>query len=307
MLAGDVQRLARHWMRARRVLEEALLRFFKDDSPMIAASIAYYCLLSVFPLLLLLLALGGLFIRQYDLSGEIAIVLQRYLPIKANFIMINLVQIEKAFGRVGIISMLILLWSSSGVFHPLEKALNRAWEIEERRTWWQRQLLALELAILLGLLVFLTVGLAGAHAYLHDRMLTWAALHAAPALTDFVFHASFTAITFAVTLAVFLLLFQRLPNRTLKFREVMPSALLTALFWEGARSLFTILLPFFNYRHVYGSIGAMVALMTWLYISSAVMLFGAHVSHGLYRTLESPLFAAEGPLPSSVHSAADVR
>ena len=66
----------------------------------------------------------------------------------------------------------------------------------------------------------------------------------------------------------------------------MPGALLTAVLWEAARWLFTIFLPFFNYRHVYGSIGVMVSLMTWAYISSAVMLFGAQVSRSLYGTLK---------------------
>jgi YihY family inner membrane protein len=69
-------------------------------------------------------------------------------------------------------------------------------------------------------------------------------------------------------------------------RQAWPGALLTALLWEAARLLFSLFLPFFNYRQVYGSIGVMVSLMTWAYVSSAVMLFGAQVSRTLYGTLK---------------------
>ncbi len=65
---------------------------------------------------------------------------------------------------------------------------------------------------------------------------------------------------------------------------------MTAILWYAARSVFTFLLPHFNYGHVYGSIGAVVTLMTWAYISSAVMLFGARASAVLYRTLKGPEF-----------------
>jgi membrane protein len=89
-------------------------------------------------------------------------------------------------------------------------------------------------------------------------------------------------------LVMFTTLFKRLPNRQLRNREVLPSAFLTTVLWEATRIVFTHLLPVFNYSHVYGSIGAVIALMTWLYVSSAVTLFGAHVSHALYRTLKMP-------------------
>jgi uncharacterized BrkB/YihY/UPF0761 family membrane protein len=92
------------------------------------------------------------------------------------------------------------------------------------------------------------------------------------------------AATFAITLLMFLVIFERLPNRRLSLGQVFPGALLTTLFWQAVRWLFFRLLPMFNYRQVYGDIGVVVALMTWVYISSAVMLFGAQVSRSLYRT-----------------------
>jgi len=214
----------------------------------------------------------------------------------------NLVSVSQAYGRVSLLSFLLLLWSSSGMFLPLEKSLNRAWEVEKRRGWWGTRLLALEMALILGFLILVSSGLMAFNVYIHRLLERWT-FHGIKALLDWGYHALILTSTFAVTVTMFLVLFERLPNRPMQLRQVFPSALLTALFWEAARSLFTLLLPLFNYHHVYGSIGVGVALMTWAYVSSAVTLFGAQVSEVLYGTLKvrEPAGAA-----SLVPSPADV-
>jgi len=300
------------WRRIRLVLRESLVSFFTQDSLTISASIAYHSLLALFPLMLLLLGVGGLFIRRYELNGQLALVLERYLPMKPDFILRNLVGISRAYGRIGFVSVLLLLWSSSGVFLPLERALNNAWEVEKGRSWLRSRLLALEMASILGFLILVSSGVMGVNIFIHK----WMEKHVffrAPVLMEIAYHSLLVATTFGMTLAMFVVLFERLPYRDLRFRHVLPSALLTAIFWEGARSLFALLLPVFNYRHVYGSIGVVVALMTWAYISSAVMLFGAQVSRALYGTLKisAPLESASVPspypTPSQIQSASDVR
>ena len=112
---------------------QALVNFLEEDSLMVSGSIAYHSLLAIFPLLLLLLGMSGLYIRHFELAGHLSVVLQRYLPVRTDIIMQNLVGISRAYGRIGLLSFLLLLWSSSGVFVPLEKALNRAWEVTEDR------------------------------------------------------------------------------------------------------------------------------------------------------------------------------
>lgn len=289
----------KHWSRARQVLSEALLNFFREDSLTVAASIAYHTILSLFPLMLLLVGLSGVIIGRFELSGQLAVVLTRYLPMKPDFILRNLAAISRSYGRVTVISFGLLLWSSSGVFLPLEKALNRAWDVGEGRRWWHSRLVALEMALVLGILIFLSSAFVGLNVFIHS----WVQRHLFPLTSipaDFVYHLLVAAATFGLTLVMFLVLFQRLPNHPLGLREVFPGAVLTGLFWEAARSLFTLLLPLFNYHHIYGSIGVVVALMTWAYISSAVILFGAQVSSALYRTLE------EEGLPELVSSMPNV-
>lgn len=306
---GKSAEWVQHGQRLRHVLREALVNFFTQDSLMVSASIAYHGLLAIFPLMLLLLGLTGIFIRRLELGGQLAVVLERYLPMKPDFILQNLVGISRAYGRVGVISFILLLWSSSGVFLPLEKALNNAWEVEKGRRWWRSRLLALEMAAILGFLILISSALVGANVYFHNWMRQHV-FHRASWVFEFTYHLSITAGTFGVSLGMFVVLFQRLPNRPMRLRQAFPSALLTATLWEAARFLFAFLLPVFNYRHVYGSIGAVVALMTWAYISSAVMLFGAEVSRSLYRTIKiaAALEAAPSAPPASpVHSGGDAR
>lgn len=280
------RRLARRWQRIRQVLHNSLLSFLADDSLMVSASIAYHTLLCMFPFLLSLIGLSGFFIEHFDLAERLAIVLDRYLPMKPDFIMQNLESISRSYGQVSLVSLALLLWSSSGVFMPLETALNRAWGVTRERNWWQKRLVALEMALFVGLLVLISSVLVGVNTYIHNWLRRWGVPLPTP-LIELSYLTLFLAMTFGISLAMFALLFQRLPNRPLRYREVLPSALATAVFWEAARSLFTLLLPRFNYRHVYGSIAAVVALMTWAYISSAVVLFGAQISRALYRSVEA--------------------
>lgn len=295
-----------HRERIAQVLHESLANFLSQDSLMVSGSIAYHGLLAMFPFMLLLLGLSGIAIRQYELTGRLALVLQRYLPMRPDFILRNLVGISQAYGRIGLVSFLLLLWSSFGVFRPLEKALNKAWKVEKKRSWLGSRLLALEMAFILGFVLLASSALVGVSVYVH-RWLYLPFLRSATPFLEVVHHVLISISAFCLTLAMFVVLFQRLPNRTVRTRQVLPSALITAVLWEGARSLFALLLPLFNYHHIYGSIGAVVALMTWAYVSSAVTLFGAQMSSALYRTLNPPAAIDVAPTVAPVHSAGEFR
>jgi YihY family inner membrane protein len=278
--------IRKRWVQILHVLRQALLSFLKEDSLMVSGSIAYHSLLAVFPLLLLLLGLSGLYIRRYAQVGHLSVVLQRYLPVRTDIIMQNLIGISRAYGRIGLFSFLLLLWSSSGVFLPLENALNRAWEVTEERQWWRSRLLALEMALEVGGLILIAAAFVGVEILFRQRLEALLG-PSMQSLVVFLYHLLTAISSFAVALVAFVALFKRLPNRPMSLRQAMPGALLTAILWETARWLFTAFLPFFNYRQVYGSIGVMVSLMTWAYISSAVMLLGAQVSHTLYGSMKA--------------------
>ena len=215
---GKGESIQRRWVKTRHVLRQALLNFLAEDSLMVSGSIAYHSLLAIFPLLLLLLGLSGLYIRRFELAGHLSVVLQRYLPVRTDIIMQNLVGISRAYGRIGLISFLLLLWSSSGVFLPLEKALNRAWEVAEERTWWRSRLLALEMAFVVGCLILIAAAFVGVEIFFRQRLeaLLGPSLHS---LVVFLYHLLTAISSFALALLMFVVLFERLPNRPMHLRQ----------------------------------------------------------------------------------------
>jgi len=282
----SVGRRRASWRRIKGVLRASLPEFLREDSLTLSASIAYYSLLCVFPLLLLLTAVAGVYVRHHELTYRLEILLERFLPIKADVILENMAAVTRNYGRVGLASFLLLLWSSSGMFLPLEKALNRAWSVDRERSWWRSRLVAFEMTLLGVLLVTISLVLIGVSFYLKAHLTVTLAVPAL--LASFAYRLLIAVASFALAFVMLLIVMARLPNRRLRLREALPSALLTAVLWDVARVLFTLFLPHFNYRHVYGSIGVLVAFMTWVYISAAVTLFGAQVSSALYRAFERP-------------------
>ena len=109
------------WVKIRHVLYQALFNFLNEDSLMVSASIAYYCLMAIFPLLLLLLELSGIYIRHFELAGPLSVVLQRYLPIRTDVIMQNLAGISRAYGKVSLLSLLFFCGVRRGYSCPSKK------------------------------------------------------------------------------------------------------------------------------------------------------------------------------------------
>jgi membrane protein len=98
-------------------------------------------------------------------------------------------------------------------------------------------------------------------------------------------------------------MYKILPNTSIPFREALAGAILAGILWEGAKFGFALLLPHFHYELLYGSIAALVALLTWVYLSSVIMLFGAQFTALLHR---DHLFNApprSGALPSGQFAA----
>src|SRR5437762_14084033 len=86
-----------------------------------------------------------------------------------------------------------------------------------------------------------------------------------------------------MTVSLFAVLYKLLPNTRVSSMEALPGAVLAGVFWEAAKFGFAFLLPYFHYDLLYGSIGAAVALLTWVYLSSVIMLFGAQFTALLHR------------------------
>jgi membrane protein len=113
----------------------------------------------------------------------------------------------------------------------------------------------------------------------------------------------FAVVSLLVTFTLFSIVYKFMPNAYVSVRDTIPGAVIGGLLWEGAKYGFAWTLSYFNYEQVYGSVGAVVAVLTWGYVSSLVLLFGAQLTGVFHREhIEHPIGAAKAQVPSASYS-----
>lgn len=241
----------------------------KDASDM-ASSIAYYALLSMFPLLLGIIALLGLFLPSATVQRELFTFFEHYLPASVDIITENISRIIELRGTLGILSLLGLFWSCSAIFGAIGRAVNRAWGISQSRPFYFRKLRDLSIALGTSTLFFLSLGLTTVLL-----LLPAVELPLGSGLTVIISHS----LAILLMLSTFLLLYKYMPNTQLAWRNVWPGALLATSLFEINRAVFNLYLTrFANYELVYGSIASIIVLLVWVYFSAFILILGAEFS-----------------------------
>lgn len=275
MIWQDIRRLASDVLR---VLVEAVRRFTAARSSEAAAGMAYYGLFSLFPLLLVLVSIGGFVLESEDVYQEAIGLLGETVPISTDLIEKNIQHVLDARGSVGLVGLLGTLWSATGFFNALTRNVNHAWRGAEKRDLFERRLVALGMVGILVLLLFLSVT-------------STAVVGVLPRLPyDMWNNGSIIATSFWTTISratpwlfkllFFMALFRWVPNTEVPWRAAMISALVTAVGWEAITEGFVAYLSsgLARYKLIYGSLGTVVALMVWIYLSCWITLFGAHLN-----------------------------
>lgn len=243
-----------------------------------AAAFAYHTVFSFFPLILILLSIGGVFIRQYRLQTPIIESVKFYLPVGADFVEANLRTITASSGRISLVAFLLLMWTATGAFIPLELALNRAWGVKKERGFLHKRIVAALMALLCGYLilasVFATALLGGIDRLIHRfTRIHWLSTTASLGLEILV-----VLVTFVLAVLMFSLIYKIVPYTKVRLSQVTPAAILAALTWEIAKYGFTFFVRYSNYQNIYGSIATIIAVLTWVYLSAGILLFFAEYS-----------------------------
>lgn len=258
------------------ILRLAFTRFNKVRGAEAAASVAYYALFSLFPLLLVLVSILG-YLPVVEMAPERVVnFITQALPISRTFIEDTLSQILENRGTSGVIGLIGLAWSASGVFITLARNINRAWPTARPMAFWHSRLIALVIILLVGLLLIVTVLVNTVTSILPG--INWS-LHLNLPLIDG--KALFgKVISWVIAFLVFISLYRWVPATHVKWREALWGALAAATVWEIASSLFSLYLSsgLPAYDLLYGSLGTILALMTWIYVSSLIIMIGAHIS-----------------------------
>lgn len=303
--AGRFAEGIRSWLNARFVVVDRLLggsltllirslqAFSGNDGPTMAASIAYYGLFSLFPLLLLLVAVGGMVLTPPDAQQAALDLLASYLPAATDVVRSNIDQVVRARSAVGALALAGLIWSASGVFGAVYRAVNRAWGCEALGSFWMRKLYALATILAIGgLFVIMTV-----YSVMISFIRGWRVPvfgwqpFADPGIGRLVGWIS-ALVPLLASIALFTLVYRTMPRASVSWRDVWPGALAAGLVWEAAKQLFTwYLANFARYSLVYGSLGAIIAYLFWSYLSAVILLLGAELAaeYSRWRTVGRPV------------------
>lgn len=254
------------------ILFESLGDVLSFQSSLYAAATAYFTLLSVFPLILLTVAIASFWFDPYLDIAPILERLEFVIPAVDELLGANLNQIIKARGAISRLSALLLIWSASSIFYMLTRAMDNIWEEVMVRPGWRHRAWAIVITLAISVLL-----LIGSIAWTFivpviNRLLPDRIIQVSPYLT--------LLASALLSVLLFLLLYRMLPHATLSWRDVYIGAILAGLLWELAKHIFIFFVS--NYltssNLIYGSLTTIIAFLTWSYVSMLIFLFGGHVN-----------------------------
>lgn len=290
-------------MRFLRALKQTFVRAFEDVSKnhtlAFSAALSYYFVLSFFPLLIFLSAAVAL-LPVPNLFEEILVLMSRVVPPDGMGVVRAVLKdvIRPESGAFLSLGLLGTLWAASGGFAAMIEALDVAYDVPETRPIWRVRLLALELALVVGLLM---VG-ALALMIVGPRFGEWLAakLHLSP-VWAFVWPYLRWAAAIAFTVLAVEMLYFLAPNVRQRFRCTVLGAVVAVAGWIGLSYLLGIYFrSFANFNKTYGTLGAAIALMMWFYWSGFAIMLGAEINSEFLQVTGTGKLPLKRPPPQEV-------
>jgi membrane protein len=261
----------------RELLTRTVRETQSDNGLGLAAQLAYYFFLSLFPAVIVLLALAS-FLPATDLLAGVVSLLQGVAP--AEVVAIVREQLGKiAEARQGgllSLGMVAALWSSSAAMVAIIDALNRAYDVKDQRPWWKQRATAILLT--LGVAAFIVISsvlvLAGPQIaeFLTDRL-------GFAAVFEWTWKIVQWPVAFALVVTAIGLIYYFAPDVDQDFVWITPGSLVATILWLAASLAFRFyVVNFGSYNETYGAIGGIMILLVWLYLTGLVIIIGAEMN-----------------------------
>jgi membrane protein len=256
--------------------------FYNSDDMTYAASIAYYSLLSLFPVFLLSLAVLSRTTDDVTNRNEVLTFVLRFFPAQFDFITKQLDAFRGESFTLGVAGTIALVWGALGVFGAVSTAVNYAWGVEKQRSFWKHKLVSFVMLLVAGLILMCALLLISASQVVGA---SWFAevLRVFPGLgvlRGFTIRHATTLLFIAVVGMVFYFL----PNAKVRFRDVWIGAFMTGLLWKGAFEAFSwYIRDMTRFTRVNGSIAAVVVFLIWVYVQAVILLYGAEFTAAYAR------------------------
>jgi membrane protein len=256
----------------------ALARYLvRTDVHTYAFSVAANAILSLFPFMLVLLTISRRVFHSSSMQTTVVEFFRFFLPVGQDFVMRNMLLLARTNHGTIVFSIIMLMITTTGIFLPLEVALNQVWQAPRNRSYIGNQIVSLALAFFIGVIALVCVALTSRHA-------------GADGASNYIL----VPVAFFVSILFFFLIYWILPNRRVPPLAVLPAAIITGLVWQGMKYVFIVALPWIDFQRAYGPFSISVSLMTWAFISGLILLAGAHFSASMHTSRQARLnkFAA---------------
>jgi membrane protein len=268
------ERRAHGWLS---IMAGAANQAMKPDSVISAAAIAYFAVFSLFPFTLLSIAAASFTLGSLIDQHLIVQRLEFIAPALGQLVGQNIDEIIRARGPVSIIAFVSLIWSSSTFFYVLTGTLNVIWGIGRgHRVWKRRGLSIIYVLVFIGPVLVLASFVDNITA----NLLTWMPDHIIR-----IFSSTSFGFVILLDIGLFMVVYLMLPHAGSSWRELLPGAFAAGLLWELAKKTFLFFIStYISFSNlIYGSVAALIAILTWAYLSGLIFLFGAYLNVAYYR------------------------
>ena len=260
------------------LLKESLKEFGADNGSLLAASVSFNLLLSIFPLALAVVYIAGSFAASPYTQDEIIRGIGYLLPVSRQLISSTVTGVAAARGAIGVLAFIGLIWGGIAFFNSIRASLNTAWGIRKPLPLLKGQLINLIMMVGAAILLFLSVLITVFLSTVSEQGIPVPG--AETVRGDLLERLLANILATALAFIVFLLLYKFIPSVRPKWKDIWLGALAAAICFEITKIIFLVYLRVFNpYNLVYGSIGALIAFLMWTYLSALVFLFIAKVMH----------------------------
>ncbi|MBB6450981.1 membrane protein [Geomicrobium halophilum] len=261
-------------------LKMLIQKFQSDETTGLAAQLAYYFLLSLFPLLLFVLTLLPYFSLPVNQVMEW---IRAYAPGDTGQMIAGNVSSLLNETRGGLLSLGIIgtLWTASGGVSAFIRATNRAYEVEETRSFLKVKLLSMTLTFSMVFVIAITLVFPVFGQVIMESI---QALLPISFNVEFLFQILRWVVAISIMVFVLMVLYYAAPNTNFKMREVFWGAVFATIGWQLISAGFSFYVTNFgNYEATYGAIGGIIVLMIWFYLTGILLIVGGQLNAILYK------------------------
>lgn len=283
------------WKTPFHVLGRAASNFAEDRGTQLAAAISYFTLFSLFPATLLVVSVFGIVLRDEAVQDRVLSAIIDYLPVEGSAVAESLRQIADLGPTVTVLSLIGAFWTSGALSAAIRQALNQVFEVRQRRPLLRAKLIDFLLLPIIAVPLFGGVVLSGAWRFFQQEFEELGLFDGRFAWT---WEVGAFLIPLTLSFLAFAMLYRIAPNRSLPFRYIAPGALFAALAFEGLKAGFALYLESVANYTVYGSLGSVIVLLFWVYLTANILVFGGEISAELPHVLRGePRHGHEGGGP----------